>query len=94
MVPRKLVLASPRGFCAGVDRAVDIVERALDHFGPPVYVRKEIVHNRHVVVRACRRGAVFVDELDEVPRAARCVLSAHGVAPAVYRRRERRAACG
>ena len=85
MVPRKLVLASPRGYCAGVDRAVDTVERALDHFGAPVYVRKEIVHNRHVVRELADRGAVFVDSELDVPEGGAVVLSAHGVAPEVYR---------
>src|SRR5712691_544815 len=85
MVPRKLVLASPRGYCAGVDRAVDTVERALDHFGAPVYVRKEIVHNRHVVNELADRGAVFVDSEVDVPEGGVVVLSAHGVAPEVYR---------
>src|SRR3954447_11124674 len=84
MAPRKLLLASPRGYCAGVDRAVDTVERALDHFGAPVYVRKEIVHNGHVVRDLSERGAVFVDSETEVPEGAVVVLSAHGVAPEVY----------
>jgi 4-hydroxy-3-methylbut-2-en-1-yl diphosphate reductase len=79
-----VLLAAPRGWCAGVDRAVEIVERALDRFGPPVYVRKQIVHNRHVVEGLERRGAVFVDEVDEVPAGSICVLSAHGSAPTVY----------
>ena len=78
------MLASPRGYCAGVDRAVDTVERALDHFGAPVYVRKEIVHNWHVVQELSDRGAVFVDSELDVPEGAVVVLSAHGVAPAVY----------
>src|SRR5215831_14038077 len=84
MAPTKLLLASPRGYCAGVDRAVDTVERALDHFGAPVYVRKEIVHNGHVVRDLSDRGAVFVDSETEVPEGAVVVLSAHGVAPEVY----------
>jgi len=75
-----VVLAQPRGFCAGVERAIEIVERALVKFGPPIYVRHEIVHNRHVVDDLRRRGAVFVDELDEVPPGAMTVFSAHGVA--------------
>jgi 4-hydroxy-3-methylbut-2-enyl diphosphate reductase len=79
----KVYLASPRGFCAGVERAIEIVERALERFGPPVYVRKEIVHNQHVVGDLRRRGAVFVNELSEVPRGAVTVYSAHGVAPSV-----------
>ncbi|MDX6533205.1 MAG: 4-hydroxy-3-methylbut-2-en-yl diphosphate reductase [Gaiellales bacterium] len=78
------MLASPRGYCAGVDRAVDTVERALDHFGAPVYVRKEIVHNWHVVQELTARGAVFVDSELDVPEGATVVLSAHGVAPDVY----------
>jgi len=76
----RVVLAQPRGFCAGVERAIDIVERALQKFGPPIYVRHEIVHNRHVVEDLRSRGAVFVDELDEVPEGAWTVFSAHGVA--------------
>ena len=84
MTPTRLVLASPRGYCAGVDRAVDTVERALDHFGAPVYVRKEIVHNWHVVQELADRGAVFVDSELDVPVGAVVVLSAHGVAPEVY----------
>lgn len=76
----RVVLAQPRGFCAGVERAIDIVERALTKFGPPIYVRHEIVHNRHVVEDLRARGAVFVDELDEVPEGAWTVFSAHGVA--------------
>ena len=81
--PRRVLLAGPRSFCAGVERAVEIVERALDLHGPPVYVRKQIVHNTHVVDDLSSRGAVFVDELDEVPPGAVTVFSAHGVAPAV-----------
>jgi 4-hydroxy-3-methylbut-2-en-1-yl diphosphate reductase len=76
----RVILAQPRGFCAGVERAIDIVERALTKFGPPIYVRHEIVHNRHVVADLRARGAVFVDELDEVPEGAITVFSAHGVA--------------
>jgi 4-hydroxy-3-methylbut-2-enyl diphosphate reductase len=79
-----ILLAAPRGWCAGVERAVDIVERALDLYGPPIYVRKQIVHNRHVVEGLEKRGAIFVDEVDEVPQGANCVLSAHGSAPTVY----------
>ncbi|CAH2600948.1 1-hydroxy-2-methyl-2-(E)-butenyl 4-diphosphate reductase [Rhodovastum atsumiense] len=75
----RVVLAQPRGFCAGVERAIDIVERALRRYGPPIYVRHEIVHNRHVVEDLRKRGAVFVDELDEVPPGGITVFSAHGV---------------
>src|SRR5438552_18504718 len=80
---QKLLLASPRGYCAGVDRAVQTVERALEMHGAPVYVRKEIVHNKHVVAELRQRGAVFVDEHTEVAAGAVCVFSAHGVAPSV-----------
>ncbi|MDX2547084.1 4-hydroxy-3-methylbut-2-enyl diphosphate reductase [Streptomyces sp. WI04-05B] len=80
---RRILLAEPRGFCAGVRRAIGIVERALDLYGAPVYVRKEIVHNHHVVGELRRRGAVFVDSEDEVPEGAVCVFSAHGVSPQV-----------
>jgi 4-hydroxy-3-methylbut-2-en-1-yl diphosphate reductase len=76
----RVILAQPRGFCAGVERAIEIVERALKKYGPPIYVRHEIVHNRHVVEDLRTRGAVFVDELDEVPPGAMTVFSAHGVA--------------
>ncbi|MGH7105819.1 MAG: 4-hydroxy-3-methylbut-2-enyl diphosphate reductase, partial [Acetobacteraceae bacterium] len=76
----RVILAQPRGFCAGVERAIEIVERALKKFGPPIYVRHEIVHNRYVVDDLRTRGAVFVDELSEVPRGARTIFSAHGVA--------------
>src|SRR5687768_8489932 len=83
--PEKLLLAAPRGYCAGVDRAVQTVERALELHGPPVYVRKEIVHNKHVVESLAARGAIFVDELsDEIPEGAVTVFSAHGVSPAVH----------
>ncbi|HXF58124.1 MAG TPA: 4-hydroxy-3-methylbut-2-enyl diphosphate reductase [Actinomycetota bacterium] len=81
--PRRVLLAGPRSFCAGVERAIEIVERALDRYGPPVYVRKQIVHNVHVVRDLERRGAVFVDELDEVPEGSLVVFSAHGVSPQV-----------
>jgi 4-hydroxy-3-methylbut-2-en-1-yl diphosphate reductase len=81
---KKVLLAAPRGYCAGVDRAVVTVEKALDLYGPPVYVRKQIVHNRFVVRALEDRGAVFVDELDEVPEGATVVFSAHGVAPVVH----------
>ena len=83
-VRRKVLLASPRGYCAGVDRAVVTVEKALDLYGPPIYVRKQIVHNRHVVTSLEERGAIFVEELDEVPEGATVVFSAHGVAPSVH----------
>src|ERR1700704_976207 len=82
--PEKLLLAAPRGYCAGVDRAVQTVERALDLYGAPVYVRKEIVHNKHVVEQLRERGAVFVDQETEVPEGATVVFSAHGVAPSVH----------
>jgi 4-hydroxy-3-methylbut-2-enyl diphosphate reductase len=80
---RQVLLAAPRGYCAGVDRAVITVEKALDLYGPPVYVRKQIVHNKHVVRTLEDRGAIFVEELDEVPGGATVVFSAHGVSPAV-----------
>src|ERR671924_2304176 len=84
-VPERLLLAAPRGYCAGVDRAVQTVEHALELHGPPVYVRKEIVHNKHVVARLRERGAIFVDELDDtVPEGALTIFSAHGVSPAVH----------
>src|SRR5580765_2661069 len=83
-VVRKVLLASPRGYCAGVERAVETVERSLDLYGPPVYVRKQIVHNLHVVRDLEARGAVFVDEETEVPEGATVVFSAHGVAPSVH----------
>ena len=87
----KLLLAAPRGYCAGVDRAVQTVERALELYGAPVYVRKEIVHNKHVVAQLRERGAVFVDELDDsIPEGAVTVFSAHGVSPAVHADAERR----
>jgi 4-hydroxy-3-methylbut-2-enyl diphosphate reductase len=80
---REVALAAPRSFCAGVERAIEVVERALDRFGAPVYVRRQIVHNRHVVADLERRGAVFVEEADDVPEGSVLVLAAHGVAPAV-----------
>ncbi len=83
-VEKKVLLAAPRGYCAGVDRAVITVEKALEHYGAPIYVRKEIVHNRHVVDTLTERGAVFVDETSEVPEGERVVFSAHGVSPAVH----------
>jgi 4-hydroxy-3-methylbut-2-enyl diphosphate reductase len=89
--PEKLLLAAPRGYCAGVDRAVQTVERALEHYGPPVYVRKEIVHNKHVVAQLRDRGAVFVEELDDsVPEGAITIFSAHGVSPTVHADASRR----
>ncbi len=81
---KRVLLAKPRGYCAGVDRAVITVEKALDLYGPPVYVRKQIVHNKHVVAELEARGAVFVEETDEVPEGATVVFSAHGVAPSVH----------
>ena len=87
----KLLLAAPRGYCAGVDRAVQTVERGLELHGAPVYVRKEIVHNKHVVEQLRERGAIFVDELDDtIPAGATTVFSAHGVSPAVHAEAERR----
>ena len=88
--PLHVYLADPRGFCAGVDRAIQIVERSLEKFGPPVYVRHEIVHNRYVVESLEAKGAVFVEELDEVPKGAPVVFSAHGVPKAVPAEAERR----
>src|SRR5881392_231229 len=91
MAPEKLLLAAPRGYCAGVDRAVQTVERALELYGAPVYVRKEIVHNKHVVAQLRERGAIFVEELDDtIPEGAVTVFSAHGVSPAVHADAERR----
>jgi 4-hydroxy-3-methylbut-2-en-1-yl diphosphate reductase len=87
---KKVLLASPRGYCAGVDRAVVTVEKALDLYGAPVYVRKQIVHNKHVVETLEARGAIFVEELDEVPEGATVVFSAHGVAPSVHSEAEDR----
>ncbi|MGA4670902.1 4-hydroxy-3-methylbut-2-enyl diphosphate reductase [Propionibacteriaceae bacterium Y1923] len=81
---KRVVVAAPRGYCAGVDRAVITVEKALDLYGPPVYVRKQIVHNKHVVETLEQRGAIFVEELVEVPEGATVVFSAHGVSPAVH----------
>src|ERR687884_717911 len=83
-VPERLLLAAPRGYCAGVDRAVQTVERALELYGPPVYVRKEIVHNKHVVEQLRERGAIFVDQETEVPEGETVVFSAHGVSPEVH----------
>ncbi|MGZ4350536.1 MAG: 4-hydroxy-3-methylbut-2-enyl diphosphate reductase, partial [Solirubrobacteraceae bacterium] len=89
-VPDTLLLAAPRGYCAGVDRAVQTVERALELYGAPVYVRKEIVHNKHVVEQLRDRGAVFVDAETEVPEGATVVFSAHGVAPSVHANAQQR----
>jgi 4-hydroxy-3-methylbut-2-enyl diphosphate reductase len=88
--PRRVLLAAPRGYCAGVERAIEIVEVALATYGAPVYVRKQIVHNLHVVRRLEARGAIFVDELDEVPGGATVVFSAHGVAPEVHQQAKAR----
>src|SRR5436189_4655571 len=88
--PEKVLLAAPRGYCAGVDRAVQTVEHALDLYGAPVYVRKEIVHNKHVVEQLRERGAVFVDQETEVPEGETVVFSAHGVAPSVHANAEAR----
>src|SRR5690606_34202689 len=79
---RRLLVASPRGFCAGVSYAIEIVDLVLDHYGPPVYVRHEIVHNRHVCDRLRARGAIFVDDLSRVPTGSLLIFSAHGVSPA------------
>jgi 4-hydroxy-3-methylbut-2-enyl diphosphate reductase len=89
-VRKRVLLAAPRSFCAGVDRAIEIVERLLAEHGPPIYVRHQIVHNDHVVRRLERMGAVFVDDESEIPSGEICVLSAHGVAPAVRENCERR----
>ncbi|WP_253282002.1 4-hydroxy-3-methylbut-2-enyl diphosphate reductase [Arcanobacterium phocae] len=87
---KRILIATPRGYCAGVDRAVDTVEKALELYGPPVYVRKEIVHNKFVVETLTKRGAIFVHDTDDVPVGARVVFSAHGVAPAVHEAAEQR----
>ena len=86
---KKIYLLKPRGFCAGVVRAIDVVKIALDLYGPPVYVRKEIVHNKHVVDELRELGAIFVEELSEVPEGGRAIFSAHGVSPEVRQRGER-----
>jgi 4-hydroxy-3-methylbut-2-enyl diphosphate reductase len=86
----RVLLAAPRGYCAGVDRAVQTVERALAHYGAPVYVRKQIVHNLHVVRTLEKRGAIFVDETDEIPEGSTVVFSAHGVAPEVHEQAKER----
>src|SRR2546430_17213234 len=87
---KRVLLAAPRGYCAGVDRAVQTVEEALELHGPPVYVRKEIVHNKHVVEQLAERGAIFVEEETEVPEGQLVVFSAHGVAPKVHENARRR----
>jgi len=87
---KKMFLLKPRGFCAGVVRAIDVVKIALDLYGPPVYVRKEIVHNMHVVDELRKAGAIFVEELEEVPEGARAIFSAHGVAPSVRKQAKER----
>src|ERR687888_1839410 len=84
MSTRRVLLAKPRGYCAGVDRAVEAVEIALEKYGAPIYVRKQIVHNVHVVKTLEERGAIFVDETEQVPEGAIVVFSAHGVAPVVH----------
>ena len=91
---KKILLLKPRGFCAGVVRAIDVVKIALDLYGAPIYVRKEIVHNRHVVEELRHAGAIFVEELAEVPEGARVIFSAHGVAPAVRQEAEGAQASG
>ena len=80
---KKVLLAAPRGYCAGVDRAVETVEKALEKYGAPIYVRKQIVHNRYVVESLSRRGVIFVDEAADAPEGARLIFSAHGISPAV-----------
>jgi 4-hydroxy-3-methylbut-2-enyl diphosphate reductase len=89
----EVFLAQPRGFCAGVVRAIEIVERALEKYGPPVYVRHEIVHNKYVVESLKNKGAIFVEDLSEVPPHAVTVFSAHGVARGAWRRKLRYGAC-
>ena len=89
-IPKRVILAAPRGYCAGVDRAVQTVEEALEEHGAPIYVRKEIVHNKHVVEQLAARGAIFVEEETEVPEGEIVVFSAHGVAPAVHERAAQR----
>ena len=86
----KIIMANPRGFCAGVDRAIEIVERALELFGAPIYVRHEVVHNKYVVDRLRSKGAIFVEELDEVPDDTTVIFSAHGVAKQVREEAARR----
>src|SRR5690606_18950406 len=88
--PKRVLLAKPRGYCAGVDRAVQTVEEALKLYGPPIYVRKQIVHNKHVVSTLSAKGAIFVEENDEVPEGAIVIFSAHGVAPEVHEQARQR----
>ena len=88
--PLNLVLASPRGFCAGVDRAITIVEKALEMYGAPIYVQHEIVHNKHVVQRLRNEGAVFVENINEIPEGSHAIFSAHGVSPEVRKRADKR----
>jgi 4-hydroxy-3-methylbut-2-enyl diphosphate reductase len=83
--PQEIILAEPRGFCAGVDRAIEIVERAIGKFGAPIYVRHEIVHNTYVVNELKQKGAIFIEDLDDVPPGATLVFSAHGVSKATER---------
>jgi len=83
----KIYLANPRGFCAGVDRAIEIVERAIEKHGPPIYVRHEVVHNKYVVKNLKNKGAIFVDEISEVPSGSVVIYSAHGVSQALEKRR-------
>ena len=87
---KKVLLAAPRGYCAGVDRAVQTVEKSLELYGAPLYVRKEIVHNKHVVTSLQERGVIFVSENDDVPEGSTVVFSAHGVSPAVHESAARR----
>ena len=87
-IEKKIVLAQPRGFCAGVVRAIEIVERAIQKYGAPVYVRHEIVHNKYVVNDLRSKGAIFVDEIDEIPEGAVTIFSAHGVSKKLYQMRE------
>src|SRR5215210_6439998 len=87
---KKILLLTPRGFCAGVVRAIDVVKIAIDVYGAPIYVRKEIVHNRHVVDELRSAGAIFVEELREVPQGSRVIFSAHGVSPLVRREAQQR----
>ena len=90
MREKQIILANPRGFCAGVDRAIDIVEQALKRFAQPIYVRHEVVHNRYVVESLCAKGVKFVESLDDIPDGATVIFSAHGVPKAVVEEAERR----